>query len=151
MLKKVLAPVTVAVLLTTSLWVSLAGASDQAAVEAAYAAWRTAMSSGSAKNVVELYSPNAVLLATFDANPLVGPERLTEYFKGLTALPKLSVKPQKTLIRIFGDVAIASGTYEFSYDKDGKTVTVPARFSFAYKLDGNKWKIIDHHSSTLPE
>ena len=151
MLKRAIVLFAVAVFLMTPVWINLAAAADQAAVEAAYAAWRTAMGSGSAKNVVELYSPNAVLLATFDANPLVGHEPLMAYFKGLTALPKLSVKPQKTLVRIFGDVAIASGTYEFSYDKNGKTVTVPARFSFAYKLDGDKWKIIDHHSSALPE
>ncbi len=146
-----LIPIAFLVLFVTSMVVGQATASDKAAVETAYGDWRKAMSSGSAENVVMLYSPKAVLLATFDAEPLVGHERLLPYFKKLSALPKLSVKPQKSLIRVFGDVAINSGTYEFSYEKDGKTVTVPARFSFTYKLDGDKWKIIDHHSSILPE
>ncbi len=139
------------VLLITAFLAGAGVASDKGAVDSAYGDWRKAMSSGSAENVVELYSPKAVLLATFDAEPLTGKDRLMAYFKTLTALPKLSVKPQKSLIRIFDDVAINSGTYEFSYEKDGKTVTVPARFSFTYKLDNGKWKIIDHHSSVLPQ
>lgn len=151
MTKWKLIPVAIFVFLVTSIMVGQATASNEAAVETAYGDWRKAMSSGSAENVVMLYSPKAVLLATFEAEPLVGHDLLLPYFKKLTALPKLSVKPQKSLIRIFGDVAINSGTYEFSYEKDGKTVTVPARFSFTYKLDGDKWKIIDHHSSILPQ
>lgn len=125
-------------------------ASDQKAVEAAYTDWRNALGSGSAEAIVKLYDDGGILLATFEPEPLVGLKRIRPYFEGLTTLPKLSVKPQISNIRIHGSTAVNSGTYEFSYEKDGKLVTVPARFSFTYIKDGSGWKIIDHHSSVLP-
>ena len=33
---------------------------------------------------------------------------------------------------------------------EGDEVTIPARFSFTYRLEGGKWMIVDHHSSRVP-
>ncbi len=126
-------------------------ASDTDAVDNAYKQWREALVSGKSDPVLRLYDPKAVLLATFEPEPLVGHDPIRIYFDGLTALPGLAVKPQKNIVRLFGDTAVNSGTYEFSYGKDGTVVTIPARFSFTYKRDGDAWKIVDHHSSQLPK
>lgn len=151
MKRNAIALLTFLALVFTPIFATSAFASSDGSVEAAYTEWRHALSSGSADPVVRLYDEKGVLLATFNPKPSVGHQAIREYFTTLTALPKLKVKPQESLIRVYGDIAVNSGTYEFSYEKDGKLVTVPARFSFTYKKDGAGWKIIDHHSSLLPQ
>lgn len=138
-------------LLTIVPLASTALATDEKSVEAAYSDWRNAMSSGSADAVVRLYDENGILHATFNPEPLVGRELIRPYFVTLTALPKLRVEPIQSIIRIYGDIAINTGTYNFSYEQDGKLITVPARFSFTYRKEDGKWKIVDHHSSLKPE
>jgi hypothetical protein len=51
------------------------------------------------------------------------------------------------LIRVYGNTAVNTGYYTFSYTKDGETKSIPARYSFTFVKDGNEWKIVDHHSS----
>src|SRR4051812_34323539 len=73
------------------------------------------------------------------------------YFVGaFQALPKATVKFGDQLIRVYGDTAVNTGYYTFSYTKDGETKSIPARYSFTYVKDGNEWKIVDHHSSAMP-
>src|SRR5262249_39682464 len=66
------------------------------------------------------------------------------------ALPKATVKFGDQLIRVYGNTAVNSGYYTFSYTKDGETKSIPARYSLTYVKDGNDWKIVDHHSSAVP-
>ncbi len=124
--------------------------SDEASIKMAYNDWVKAVTGGSPDPVLKLYDGKAVLLPTFGPKPLVGHAQLREYFIKFTALPKLSVATNESIIRIFGDTAVNSGLYTFSYEKEGKIVTVPARFSFTYRKEGDKWKIVDHHSSVVP-
>lgn len=51
-------------------------------------------------------------------------------------------------MRVFGDLAINSGLYTFTF-ADGSTVA--ARFTFVYRRSGDRWQIIEHHSSRMPE
>ena len=53
------------------------------------------------------------------------------------ALPKATVKFGDQLIRVYGDTAVNTGYYTFSYTKDGETKSIPARYSFTYVKDGN--------------
>jgi hypothetical protein len=53
-------------------------------------------------------------------------------------------------VRIYGDIAINSGTYSFNNVRDGKPVTTAARFSFVYRNRDGRWVIVDHHSSAVP-
>jgi len=129
--------------------VAVAG-SDEDSVKAAYNDWTKAITGGSPDPVLKLYDDKAVLLPTFGPKPLVGHAQLRGYFVKFTALPNLKVETKESIIRIFGDTAINSGLYTFSYEEDGEVVQVPARFSFTYRKDGDKWKIVDHHSSLVP-
>ncbi len=79
------------------------------------------------------------------------PELIREYFeKAFKALPGHKVTFGEQLIRIYGNTAINTGYYTFSYMKDGETKTLPARYSFVYVKRGGKWVIVDHHSSAMP-
>ena len=64
-------------------------------------------------------------------------------------MPKATVKFGDQLIRVYGNTAVNTGYYTFSYTKDGETKSIPARYSFTYVKDGNDWKIVDHHSSAM--
>jgi hypothetical protein len=49
-----------------------------------------------------------------------------------------------------GDAAVNNGYCTFSYIKDGQTKSLPARYSFTYIRSGDRWLIVDHHSSAMP-
>ena len=74
-------------------------------------------------------------------------DEIKDYFVHfLTKEPKGVLN--ETNIRIFGEIAINSGIYTFSLN-DGSSVQ--ARFTFVYKMIEGGWKIIEHHSSMMPE
>ena len=129
-----------------------AWAGEKEEVDAAFTSWRTALSSGKAENVVKLYDKDAILLATLAAKPLTTQEQRTEYFTGLTAKPKLTATVNDKHIRLLDeDDAVVSGIYTFSFEEAGKTVEIPARYSFVYEKENGKWMIVEHHSSKVPQ
>lgn len=119
-------------------------------VEMATQAWASALSSNNPKKIADLYAPGALLYATFQ-NQLDSPKAIQGYFAKLMKHPALAVKFNKQNIRMFSDAALNSGFYTFSYTEHGKLVTVPARYTFVFVHETDGWKIIDHHSSVLPE
>jgi uncharacterized protein (TIGR02246 family) len=114
-------------------------------------AWGKALASRDSKNITALYAPEAVLLATF-SNELDTPQEISNYFVGLTKKPDLKVKFEKQNVKVFDDnTASNSGLYTFSFTEKGKTVSVPARYTFTYEKINGKWSIVEHHSSLRPE
>ncbi len=117
------------------------------AVEQTFQAWIAAVSSGKTENITKLYAPDAVLLPTFSPKVHNTPTLRKGYFETIAALKKLVVTVQEQHLRVFGDIAINSGLYTFTHEKDGKTVAVPARFTFVYEKTPQGWVIAEHHSS----
>jgi len=113
--------------------------------------WLKAISVGNASEVVKLYAEDAVLLPTLAADIKNTAELRKGYFDHFTALPKLKGVIDEVQTSVFHDVATNSGLYTFTYEKDGKVVTVPARFTYVYEKTPEGWKIVEHHSSALPE
>ena len=116
-------------------------------ISALFEEWTTALQTGSPKNVVALYEPNAILLPTISNKVRHNHEEIESYF--INFLPK---GPRGVInesnIRNFGNIAINSGVYTFSFN-DGNTVQ--ARFTFVYRRNQERWLIIEHHSSAMPE
>ena len=128
---------------------TLAGPKEE--VAGATQAWIDAMSSHNAERVVALYDPEAVLWGTRSPTLRDQPATVREYFNILSTVPpsyKVVIGEQR--IRVYGDMAINTGTYTFSEDRDGKAVIRPARFSLVYRNRGGRWLIMDHHSSVVP-
>ena len=85
--------------------------------------------------------------------PIVRAERaaLRDYFvTAFRVLPSLKVTFGDQLIRVYGNAAVNTGYYTFSYSKDGEVKTLPARYSFTFINNGGHWLIVDHHSSAMP-
>jgi uncharacterized protein (TIGR02246 family) len=129
-------------------------AGEEAAIAATTDRWLTTVTSGqpdAAAAVMKLYATDAILLGTTSAQIRDTPAEIKDYFDFFTQLPHLAVADVRSHIRVYGDTAINSGYYRFSYDKAGQTKVVPARFSFIYRRVDGEWLIEDHHSSAIPQ
>jgi uncharacterized protein (TIGR02246 family) len=140
-----------AVLLVLSISVQPAAAGPQEDVAAAGQKWATVFADNNPDTMLPLYAKDAVPWGTLSPTVRSDPAALKAYFVGaFQALPKATVKFGDQLIRVYGNTAVNTGYYTFSYTKDGETKSIPARYSFTYVKDGNDWKIVDHHSSAVP-
>ena len=125
-------------------------ATAKAEIQQAFATWLKAVSTGSSDAVVKLYAKHAVLLPTISPVVANSPALRKAYFDDFTAKPELKGTVGEEHIRVFGNTAVNSGLYTFTYKDGDNTVSVPARFSFVYRKTPQGWLIIDHHSSKLP-
>lgn len=109
--------------------------------------WNSALQTGEPKTVTQLYAVDAILLPTVSNKVRHNHEEIEDYFVTfLDKEPKGEINESN--IRDLGDIAIHSGIYTFTVKGGGK---VQARFTYVYKKIDNEWKIIEHHSSQMPE
>lgn len=109
--------------------------------------WNNALQTGIPKNVVALYDDDALLLPTISNKVCHNHEEIEEYFINFIAREPVG-KIEESNIKVFDQLAMNSGIYTFSFKGDTK---VQARFTFVYKWNGDRWLIIKHHSSQMPE
>lgn len=109
--------------------------------------WNSALQTGDPRKVAELYESNAILLPTVSNRVRHNQEEIEDYFVQFLANEPVG-KIDEANVRIHEEMAINSGVYTFTF-KDG--VTVQARFTFVYRWNGERWMIVEHHSSRMPE
>ena len=119
--------------------------------ENALKAWVDAVETRNTDTVLKQYDDDAVLLATFAAKPITTQEGRRAYFDELLKKKNLKVTIDELHTERDGDIALANGLYTFSFTENGKTVKVPARFSFVFEEESHGWEIEAHHSSLLPK
>ncbi|WP_338641323.1 SgcJ/EcaC family oxidoreductase [Burkholderia pyrrocinia] len=123
----------------------------QAEIASLFDRWNAALATGNPGKVTSLYAPDAVLEPTVSNHVRTTPDEIRSYFTSF-----LKMKPQGTVnyrqIRLLDDnTALDTGVYTFDLTKNGKPTKVQARYTYVYeKIDG-EWKIINHHSSAMPE
>jgi uncharacterized protein (TIGR02246 family) len=128
---------------------ALAGPKEE--VGAATLAWGQALGEDDPEKVLPFYSDDAVLWGTLSPSVRSDRAALRDYFvTAFKVLPGLKVAFGDQLIRVYGNTAVNTGYYTFSYIKDGETKTLPARYSPTYVNNGERWLIVDHHSSAMP-
>lgn len=133
--------------LTGAVW-----ADPKQEVATATAQWGSVFVDDNPDRILALYAPDAVLWGTLSPTVRQGPAAVRDYFvAAFKALPGHRVSFGEQLIRVYGNTAINTGYYTFSYVKDGETKTIPARYSFVYVKGDRGWLIVDHHSSAMPQ
>jgi uncharacterized protein (TIGR02246 family) len=129
----------------------LAWAGVKEDVAAAGSAWGKALGEDDPDKVLPLYAEEAVLWGTLSPTVRADQAALRDYFvTAFKTLPALKVTFGDQLIRVYGNTAVNTGYYTFSYVQNGETKILPARYSFTYVKTGDRWLIVDHHSSAMP-
>jgi uncharacterized protein (TIGR02246 family) len=114
-------------------------------------AWGQALGQDDPDKVLPFYADDAVLWGTLSPTVRADRSALRDYFvTAFKVLPGLKVTFGDQLIRVYGNTAVNTGYYTFSYVKDGEAKSLPARYSFTYVKNGERWLIVDHHSSAMP-
>src|SRR4029434_30652 len=130
---------------------SLSVAGPREDVGAATMKWAQTLGENDPDKVVALYATDGVLWGTLSPTVRADRAALRDYFvMAFRVLPNLKVAFGQQLIRVYGQTAVNTGYYTFSYSKDGETKTLPARYSFTFVKNGESWMIVDHHSSAIP-
>ena len=132
-------------------------ADDNGDVALATAKWAEAFNAADLEAILALYDDDAALWGTTSPTLRTSQDERQEYFAGPfqavmdKKLTALKVELGDSVIRVYGDAAINTGSYTFSWANDQNSGTIPARFSFTYVKRGDEWKIVDHHSSKVPD
>ncbi len=116
-------------------------------ITALFDEWNSALQTGDPKQVAALYETNAILLPTVSNQVRHNHAEIEDYFVHFLAKGPQG-KIDESNVRTFGDLAINSGVYTFTFS-DG--ATVQARFTYVYRWNGQRWLIVEHHSSAMPE
>lgn len=111
--------------------------------------WNYALKTGNPDEVLKLYDQNAILLPTFSCRVRHNHDEIREYFQHFLE-KKPSCLVEESNIHVFGNTAIISGIYVFTYLTDPSMIQ-RARFTFVYHKKGGRWLIVEHHSSCMPE
>jgi uncharacterized protein (TIGR02246 family) len=113
--------------------------------------WAKAIKSRDPETVLELYHPDGVLWATLSPVIRHGKPAIHDYFVGFLNRDALECKFTHNQVRDYGDFMFHSGSYVFTWEAGRYKLKVPARFSFVYKREDDRWLIMEHHSSLFPE
>jgi len=124
---------------------------QEAEIAALFDKWNATLATGNPAKVASLYASDAVLEPTVSNEVRTTPAAIEDYF-----VKFLKMKPVGTInmrqIRMLGnDSALDTGVYTFRVTVDGKPRDVQARYTYVYKKVGGEWKILNHHSSAMPE
>jgi uncharacterized protein (TIGR02246 family) len=129
----------------------MAWAGEKEDVAAATAKWAEVFTDDNPDPILALYDTEAVMWGTLSPARRDNPAAIRDYFeKAFKALPGHKVTFGDQLIRVYGNTAINTGYYTFSFVKDGEAKSLPARYSFVYVKRNGDWKIVDFHSSKMP-
>lgn len=112
--------------------------------------WEEYFNDGDLTSIIKLYASDAILWGTFSKIIRNNPDLIKEYFQGLFLKKNIKVNFNSSSTRVYADTYLYSGTYEFSYI-DEELVKFPARFTFVIcKDESGSYKIVEHHSSLIP-
>ena len=115
-------------------------------------AWVDAFNSRDPQRITGQYADDAIFWGTTAKAIATTHEGLWAYFKDAAQRPDTRVTIDSVQLREYGDLVIAGGAYTFADVKDGVASNVrPARFTFVFRREGDRWRIVEHHSSRVPE
>lgn len=110
--------------------------------------WNAALATLDPDQVTALYAENAVLLPTVSNQVRHNPAEIRDYFVGFLQKSPQGVIDESNIQLLSETHATNSGVYTFTFGDDS---TVTARFSYLYVASDTGWKILQHHSSAMPE
>jgi uncharacterized protein (TIGR02246 family) len=130
---------------------SRTSAPSKARIAALFDRWNTAVLTGDAEKVADLYAPDAVLLPTLSPEIRTTHDGIVDYFEEFLAKHPSGEEIRSVVKVLDARTAIDTGIYRFTFHNvDGTTTAVDARYTFVYEKRHGTWWIINHHSSLMP-
>ncbi|MFF3328849.1 SgcJ/EcaC family oxidoreductase [Streptomyces sp. NPDC002888] len=115
--------------------------------------WNAALQTGDPETVADLYADDAVLLPTLSNKIRTDRAGIVDYFEHFLQKKPVGKKVETVVNVLDGNSAIDTGVYEFTLTdpKTGKKSATKARYTYEYEKRDGEWKIVNHHSSAMPE
>ncbi|MFC9914816.1 SgcJ/EcaC family oxidoreductase [Streptomyces sp. NPDC127197] len=125
----------------------------EAEIAALFDGWNNALQTGDAETVADRYAKDAVLLPTVSNKVRTDRAGIVDYFEHFLADKPVGTKVETHINVLDGNSAIDTGVYEFALTdhETGEKRTVTARYTYEYEKRGGEWRIVNHHSSAMPE
>jgi len=121
-------------------------------IAALFDKWNATLKTGSASAVASLYAPDAMLQPTVSNKVRTTPAEIQDYFDHFLIGKPVGTINFREIRRLGPDAAMDSGVYTFTLtNADGSKRDVQARYTFLYERLNGQWKILNHHSSAMPE
>ena len=108
--------------------------------------WAKKIKTNNANQVAKLYHKDGLLLGTFSNIERNSRELIFEYFENLFT-SKIDVEIITKCEHVAESISTVAGFYDFTVN-DKK---IKARFTFVFLRNKERWEILSHHSSLLPE
>jgi uncharacterized protein (TIGR02246 family) len=123
----------------------------EAEIAALFDRWNATLATGDADKVTALYAPDGVLEPTVSNQVRTTPAQIKDYFTKFLKMKPKAVVNYREIRLLSDDAALDTGVYTFTITKDGKVQKVQARYTYVYEKINGDWKIVNHHSSAMPE
>ncbi|MGJ5826168.1 SgcJ/EcaC family oxidoreductase [Streptomyces ossamyceticus] len=144
---------------TVTAGVSLAGGESapkkpsKKEIAALFDGWNKSLQTGDPKKVADRYAKDAVLLPTVSNKVRTDRAGIVDYFHHFLENKPKGKKVQTIINVLDGNSAIDAGVYQFTLTdpKTGDKRVVKARYTYEYEKRDGVWKIVNHHSSAMPE
>ncbi|MGW0713024.1 SgcJ/EcaC family oxidoreductase [Streptomyces sp. NPDC002643] len=144
---------------TVAAGVSLAGAGaapkkpSEKEIAALFDGWNASLRTGDAEKVADRYAKDAVLLPTLSNEVRSDRAGIVDYMEHFLENKPVGKKIETHINVLDSDSALDAGVYQFTLtDKNtGEKSVVEARYTYEYEKRNGVWKIVNHHSSAMPE
>ncbi|MEU8764592.1 SgcJ/EcaC family oxidoreductase [Streptomyces sp. NPDC048659] len=115
--------------------------------------WNRSLQTGDPKKVADRYASDAVLLPTVSNQVRSDRAEIVDYFEHFLQKKPFGKKVETIVEVLDNNTAIDTGVYEFTLTdpKTGQKSTVAARYTYVYEKRDGDWRIVNHHSSMMPE
>ncbi|MDF3141446.1 MULTISPECIES: SgcJ/EcaC family oxidoreductase [unclassified Streptomyces] len=122
-------------------------------VAALFDEWNAALKTQDPEKVADLYWDDAVLLPTLSNQVRADRESRIDYFEHFLANKPVGKKIETHINVLDSNSVLDAGLYEFALtDHDtGKKSIAKARYTYEWEKRDGEWKIVNHHSSLMPE
>ncbi|WP_128433733.1 SgcJ/EcaC family oxidoreductase [Streptomyces cyaneus] len=122
-------------------------------VAALFDEWNAALKTQDPEKVADLYWDDAVLLPTLSNQVRADRESRIDYFEHFLANKPVGTKIETHINVLDSNSVLDAGLYEFALtDHDtGKKSIAKARYTYEWEKRDGEWKIVNHHSSLMPE
>ncbi|MCY0854159.1 nuclear transport factor 2 family protein [Cupriavidus sp. D39] len=142
-------------LLIALAWSTLVHAGPKEDALAAYDKFFTLFTTDNQNQLAALFAPDAMVYGTSSVEVITTPDASIKYFAGALSGARGETKATpfgRTALQLSDSVVVISGKWQSERTLNGKMMTAgPSRLTVVMQKRGEKWLIVQFHSSATPQ